>query len=40
MMGKHGKTRPLWPELLGLGAAVICVGLFLWLVIFYRQWKP
>jgi hypothetical protein len=39
-MGKHGPTAKLWPSILGLIAAAMCIVTFFILVIGYPQWNP
>ena len=39
-MPKHGVRQKLWPSILGLVAAVLCIVAFFILIIGYPQWKP
>lgn len=39
-MPRHGTRQRLWPSILGLVAAVICIAAFFILVFAYPQLKP
>jgi hypothetical protein len=39
-MGRHGVRQKLWPSILGLVAAMMCIIAFFILVLGYPQWHP